>query len=276
MQHVAGILGRVNDAARYAQQLDKIKNAFRKEFVTERGRVGEDTQTAYVLALEFDLLPDELRSVAAERLARDVRTRGHLTTGFLGTPYICHVLSRYGHLDEAYLLLNREQYPSWLYPVNQGATTIWERWDGQKPDGSFQDPEMNSFNHYAYGAIGDWMYQVMAGIEVDPQAPGYKHALIQPQPGGGLTQVRASHSTLYGKVTSAWELKRDQFEISVEIPPNTRATVRLPKAQLEKVTESGKPLAIGNGIVSLRQEGDAVVTEIGSGQYVFAYPWKAQ
>ncbi|MDQ2921730.1 MAG: glycoside hydrolase family 78 protein, partial [Acidobacteriota bacterium] len=213
MQRIARLLGKQSDAARYGELFDKIRNAFRKEFVTERGRVGEDTQTAYVLALEFDLLPEELRAVAAERLARDVRTRGHLTTGFLGTPYICHVLSRYGHLDEAYLLLNREQYPSWLYPVKQGATTIWERWDGQKPDGSFQDRGMNSFNHYAYGAIGDWMYQVMAGIEVDPQAPGYKHALIQPQPGGRLSQVRASHNTPYGKVTSAWELKGDRFAL---------------------------------------------------------------
>ena len=112
-----------------------------------------------------------------------MRTRKHLTTGFLGTPYLCHVLSRYGYLDEAYLLLNREEYPSWLYPVKQGATTIWERWDGQKPDGSFQTTEMNSFNHYAYGAIGDWMYRVMAGIEIDEAAPGYKHVLIQPRPG---------------------------------------------------------------------------------------------
>ena len=168
--------------------------------------MGEGTQTAYALALQFDLLPEEMRAAAAKRLAEDVRTRKHLTTGFLGTPYLCHVLSRYGYLDEAYLLLNREDYPSWLYPVKQGATTIWERWDGQKPDGSFQTTEMNSFNHYAYGAIGDWMYRVMAGIEIDEAAPGYKHVLIQPRPGGGFTSVKASHETPYGKVASAWTL----------------------------------------------------------------------
>ena len=120
-----------------------------------------------------------------------MKTRGHLTTGFVGTPYLCHVLSRYGYTDVAYLLLNREEYPSWLYPVKQGATTIWERWDGQKPDGTFQDVGMNSFNHYAYGAIGEWMYRVVAGLEIDPREPGYKHVLVQPQPGGGLTSAEA-------------------------------------------------------------------------------------
>ncbi len=276
LQRIAHILGKENDANRYGELFTKIKNAFRREFVTDRGRVGEDTQTAYVLALEFDLLPNELRHMAAERLGREVRERGHLTTGFLGTPYLCHVLTRYGHLAEAYLLLNREQYPSWLYPVKQGATTIWERWDGQKPDGSFQDSGMNSFNHYAYGAIGDWMYRVLAGIEVDPEAPGYKHILIQPQPGGGLTRARASHNTLYGRVSSAWEMKDGRMELTVEIPPNTRATARLTKAQSDKVTESGKALTPGDGIVSVRQDGDAVVVEMGSGRYVFGYPMETQ
>ena len=135
---------------------------------------------------------------------------------------------------------------------------------------------MNSFNHYAYGAIGDWMYQVVAGIDVDPQAPGYKHILIQPQPGGGLTHARASHNSLYGKVTSAWEMKDDRFELTVEIPANTRATVRLPGAALDKVTEGGEALAKGAGIASARQEGDSVIAETGSGRYVFAYPRKAQ
>ena len=190
LQRTALVLGKREDAARYAEQLARIKSAFRDEFVSGRGRVGENTQTAYVLALQFDLLPEELRPVAAKRLAEEIRERKHLTTGFLGTPYLCHVLSRYGYLDEAYLLLNRDEYPSWLYPVKQGATTIWERWDSQKPDGSFQDSSMNSFNHYAYGAIGEWMYRVMAGIETDESAPGYKHVLIQPRPGGGFTRSR--------------------------------------------------------------------------------------
>jgi alpha-L-rhamnosidase len=163
------------------------------------------------------------------------------------------------------------QYPSWLFPVKQGATTIWERWDGQKPDGSFQDVGMNSFNHYAYGAIGEWMYRVMAGIEIDPSAPGYKQILIQPQPGGGFTGAKASHQTMYGKVGSAWTIKDGKFELAVEIPANTKARVRLPKAQLAGVTESGQALTVGNGITGSRQDGDAVVVEVGSGQYRFAY-----
>ncbi|HVQ29578.1 MAG TPA: family 78 glycoside hydrolase catalytic domain, partial [Vicinamibacteria bacterium] len=273
LRKTALVLGKADDANRYADQLAKIKEAFRREFVTDGGRVGEGTQTAYAIALQFDLLPEALRPAAAAKLADDVRTRKHLTTGFLGTPYLCHVLSRYGYLDEAYLLLNREEYPSWLYPVTQGATTIWERWDGQKPDGTFQITDMNSFNHYAYGAIGEWMYRVMAGIDTDEAAPGYKHVLIQPQPGGGFTSVTASHQTPYGKVASAWTLQDGRFELAVEVPPNTRATVRLPKAELAGVTESGKALADGNGVEGRRQDGSVAVVEVGSGQYRFAYAW---
>ena len=271
LRRAALVLGKNDDAARYADLLAKIKAAFRKEFVTDAGRVGEGTQTAYALALQFDLLPEEMRAAAARRLAEDVRTRKHLTTGFLGTPHLCHVLSRYGYLDEAYLLLDREEYPSWLYPVKQGATTIWERWDGQKPDGSFQTVEMNSFNHYANGAIGDWMYRVMAGIDIDEGAPGYKHILIQPRPGGGFTSVKASHETPYGRVASAWTLADGRFELSVEVPANTKATVRLPKAALAAVTESGKALTDGNGVTARRQDGDVTIVDVGSGQYRFAY-----
>jgi alpha-L-rhamnosidase len=274
LRKTALLLGKKDDAARYEAQLGKIKDVWRREFVTEKGRVAESTQTAFALALQFDLLPEELRPVVARRLAEDVRQRKHLTTGFLGTPYLCHVLSRYGYVDEAYLLLNREEYPSWLYPVKQGATTIWERWDGQKPDGTFQTPTMNSFNHYAYGAIGEWMYRVMAGLEIDEGAPGYKHVLVQPRPGGGFTKARAAHQSLYGKVGSAWTVADGRLELVVDVPANTRATVRLPGARLADVTESGRALATGNGITGQKQDGDAVVVEIGSGSYRFAYPTK--
>jgi len=271
LQRVARILDRKDDAARYLALLERIKAAFCREYVTASGRIGENTQTAYALALQFDLLPDDLRPIAAQRLAEDVRERKHLTTGFLGTPYLCHVLARYGYLGEAYRLLNREDYPSWLYPVKKGATTIWERWDGQRPDGTFQDVGMNSFNHYAYGAIGDWMYRVMAGIEIDEAAPGYKHILIQPLPGGGFTSVEASHETMYGRVTSRWTLREEAFELAVEVPPNTRASVRLPHAFLSGVTEGGQALSGSTGVTASRQDGDSVIVEIGSGAYRFAY-----
>ncbi len=265
LSRAALILGKQDDAKRYRDLLENVKAGFQKEYVTATGRVGENTQTAYVLALHFDLLSEPMKAVAAKRLAQEVRERKHLTTGFVGASYLLHVLSRFGYFDEAYLLINREEYPSWLYPVKQGATTIWERWDGLKPDGTFQDKGMNSFNHYAYGAVGDWMYRIMAGIEIDPEMPGYKHILIQPRPGGGFSNVKAAHETMYGRVSSQWTLAEGRFELTVEIPANTRATIRLPKAQLAQVTESGKP-------IHAIQNGDAVVVKTGSGTYRYAYP----
>ena len=156
-----------------------------------------------------------------------------------------------------------------MYPVTKGATTIWERWDGIKPDGSFQDKGMNSFNHYAYGAIGEWMYRVSAGIDIDPRQPGYKHILIQPHPGGGLTFVKASVHSMYGQVASAWEIKDGILTLRVEVPANTTATVRLPNAKLQQVTESGVPLPASPGVSHPQQLADAVTAEIGSGSYVF-------
>jgi len=271
LQRTAVVLGKKEDAAEYAALLPKIEEAFVREFVTAAGRVGENTQTAYAVALEFDLLPESLRAEAARRLAAEVRTRGHLTTGFVGTPYLCHVLSRFGYTDVAYRLLNREEYPSWLYPVKQGATTIWERWDGRKPDGSFQDPGMNSFNHYAYGAIGDWMYRVVAGLEIDPQQPGYEHVLARPQPGGGLTSAEARLATLYGEAASGWALADGKLAVSVTVPPNAHGTVRLPAATVAGVTEGGLAVASAPGVKAAAQEQGDVVVELGSGRYRFAY-----
>ncbi|WP_202795982.1 glycoside hydrolase family 78 protein [Opitutus terrae] len=274
LSKAATVLGKADDARTYTELFERIKVAFNREFVTPSGRVGEATQTAYVLALQFDLLPEDKRPEAARRLAADVKRFGnHLTTGFLGTPYLCRVLSDHGQLDTAYALLNQDTYPSWLYPVSQGATTIWERWDGIKPDGTFQDAGMNSFNHYAYGAIGDWMYSVVAGIDIDPAAPGYKHLLIQPRPGGGLTDVRARLETQYGQVASAWKLADGHLELVVEIPPNTRATIRLPgAARMKDVRESGQPLARAAGITQVSRRDDAVIVAAGSGEYRFTYP----
>ena len=267
----ARVLGRDAEARRYEEEAAAIQAAFRREFVTPEGRVGENTQTAYVLALHFDLLPEALRAPAAARLADEVRQRGHLTTGFLGTPYLLHVLTRFGYLDEAYTLLERDQYPSWLYPLTKGATTIWERWDGIRPDGSFQDAGMNSFNHYAYGAVGEWMYRVMAGIDIDAADPGYRHVLIAPRPGGTFTSVSASHETMYGRVSSAWKKDAGTFQLAIEVPPNASATVRLPGAQLSEVSESGQPLAGREGVLASRQDADAAVVEVGSGAYQFTY-----
>ena len=265
----AAVLGKREDAAEYTELEQKIRGAFVREFVTPNGRLSSDTQTAYALALEFDLLPPGMRAAAAARLAEDVRKFKHLTTGFLGTPVLCKALSDYGYLDEAYMLLNRTEYPSWLYPVTQGATTIWERWDGQKPDGSFQDVGMNSFNHYAYGAIGEWMYRVVAGLELDEAAPGYKHILIEPHPGGGLTSANTSVESMYGLVASGWTIADGKMTLKIDVPANTTATVRVPGTKLGDVSEAGKAVAGRSDISKARQEGEVVVMEVGSGKYVF-------
>lgn len=270
MLKTAQVLGKTEDAKMYAELLGKIKAAFNREFVTPDGRVASNSQTSYVLALHFDLLPEDLRPKAAARLAEQVRKFNyHLTTGFVGTPYLCSVLSRFGYTDLAYELLNQETFPSWLYPVKMGATTIWERWDGIKPDGSFQDVGMNSFNHYSYGAIGEWMYRVSAGIEIDPQEAGYKHVLIQPEPGGGLTHVRAAVQSPYGRVISAWQLSDQDFRMQVSVPANTCATVRIPSSSLAQVSEGGAALTQGNGIQAVCEDGGCVVVKVGSGEYSF-------
>jgi alpha-L-rhamnosidase len=269
----AAVIGKNDEAAEYSQLAEKIRAAFQKEFVTPGGRLSPNTQTAYAMALEFDLLPEAMRNDAAARLAQDVRKFGHLTTGFLGTPLLCPALSDNGYLDDAYLLLNRKEYPSWLYPVTRGATTIWERWDGIKPDGSFQDPGMNSFNHYAYGAIGEWMYRVVAGIGIDEEHPGYKHILIAPRPGGGFSHAQASIESIYGKVSAGWEIAGGKLQLKVEIPPNTTATIRIPGAKIQEITENGAPLVVRAGIDAARNDAGSAVLEIGSGQYAFEAPY---
>jgi alpha-L-rhamnosidase len=238
--NAANVLGKKEDVEKYNALLQNIKGAYVKEYMTPNGKLVSNTQTAYVLALQFDMLPENLRQQASERLVANIRDYGnHLTTGFLGTPYLCHVLSRFGHENVAYDLLMQESYPSWLYPVKMGATTIWERWDGIKPDGSFQTPDMNSFNHYAYGAIGDWMYKNVAGINAVPSAPGYKEIVIKPIPGGKLTSASGELDTSYGTVKSSWTLADGLFKLDVTVPANAKATIVLPK--------TGKKEQIGSG-----------------------------
>jgi alpha-L-rhamnosidase len=264
----AKILGKTDDAKIYSDLFNKIKEVFINEYVTKAGRVGTNSQTSYVLALKFNLLPENLRSKAAEFLANDIKSRNnHLSTGFLGTPYLCHVLSDNGYTDTAYDLLLQETYPSWLYPVKMGATTIWERWDGEKTDSTFQDPGMNSFNHYAYGAIGDWMYRVSAGIEI--MGPGYKHMIIQPQPSGRLTYSRASFESSYGTIASGWEKKDGKVMVKVRIPANTTATIILPAKDENKVTEEGKALSQNVYLRDIKTSDNRIIMQAGSGEYTF-------
>jgi len=259
----AKILGKSKDVEQYAKLLAKIKEVFQKEFVTPADRLSPNTQTAYTLALGFDLLADSTKPGAAQRLAQRVREFEHITTGFLGTPLLCHILSDYGYYEEAYMLLNRKEYPSWLYPITMGATTIWERWDGIKPDSTFQTPDMNSFNHYAYGAIGDWLYRVVAGINIDKQNPGYKHSLIHPHPGGELTSAKAHINTMYGQLASGWKIENGTIKVNLVIPPNTTSTVTLPRAKADDI----------RNVDNVQEMDNKVKFDLGSGNYEFEYAW---
>jgi alpha-L-rhamnosidase len=268
--NTAKVLGHTEDATAYSELLNKIKAAYLKEYVTASGRLVSGTQTAYVLALQFDMLPESLRDQAVDRLLANIRSyNNHLTTGFLGTPYLCAVLTRFGHADVAYKLLLQETYPSWLYPVKMGATTIWERWDGEKPDSTFETPGMNSFNHYAYGAIGDFMYRDIAGIDTYEDSPGYKKIRIKPYPGGNFSFVNASLRTYYGLVSADWKINGNEFALDVEIPANTRAVIYLPTSDPESVGINGKKNE-GPGSVSLKKSPDGYLYfETGSGKYHF-------
>ncbi len=265
----AAVIGQTQDAEHYEVLHEHIIQAFRQEFVTPNGRVASPTQTAYALALMFDLLEEKDRSRTARMLAEHIESNGkHLTTGFVGTPYLCHVLSRYGYTDLAYELVLQKEYPSWLYSVLQGATTIWEHWDGIKADGSFWSDNMNSFNHYAYGAIGDWLYQVAGGIQL--MEPGYKKIRIHPELGEQLTWAEAELESMYGTIQTAWRKQPDgSTEIDVMIPANTTAEVILPTSLRSRVLEQGQSLEQTDGVSDVETTAQGTKVTVGSGDYHF-------
>jgi alpha-L-rhamnosidase len=270
--NAAQVLGNIEDERKYTELLENVKKVFLKEYLTPNGRLVSGTQTAYVLALNFDMLPENLRPQAVEYLVANIRSYdNHLTTGFLGTPYLCLVLSRFGRTDVAYDLLLQDTYPSWLYPVKMGATTIWERWDGIKQDGTFQTTGMNSFNHYSYGAIGDWMYRILGGLNTDDTGPGYKKIMIAPQPGGKISHASTQLETLYGLTGSTWKIENGTFKLDVIVPPNTSATVRLPGAAEAKVTETGVALSDVKEINNLKTINQDLEFKVGSGRYHFEF-----
>ncbi|WP_335991211.1 family 78 glycoside hydrolase catalytic domain [Glycomyces sp. MUSA5-2] len=231
----ANLLGRKEEAERYGALADAIATAFHDEYVSPSGRLLSDSATAYALALQFDLIGEAERQRAADRLAQIVRDNGYkISTGFIGTPLICDALSENGHSAEAYRLLLHTGQPSWLYTVQQGATTIWERWDSLLPDGTVNPSGMTSFNHYAFGAVGDWMHRVVAGLA--PAAPGYRRLRIAPQPPRrGLTAASATLRTPYGDASSAWTLAGGGLELHVTVPVGATADVILPSGAVHTV-----------------------------------------
>jgi alpha-L-rhamnosidase len=241
----AAVLGRDADAKEYATLRDRIVEAFRREFFSPSGRIAVRTQTACVLALDFGLAAPSHRDRVRDTLIALIKENGgHLVTGFLGTPYLCRALADAGALDAAYALLMREEYPSWLYQVRKGATTVWEHWDGLKPDGTMWSPDMNSFNHYAYGSIAEWLHSTVAGISADEDQPGYRHILFRPRPGGGLTRAKASLKTVYGPASIEWRIEGNLLAIEVLVPHNATATLEAPGAA---------PVQLGSGRRSFSQ-----------------------
>ena len=227
----AEVLGHIEAQKKYRALAEEARAAFVREYVTPSGRMMADAETAYALAIAFDLLPTaEQRQRAGERLNELVRDSGyHIRTGFVGTPLICDALCSTGHYAAAYRLLMQQECPSWLYPVTKGATTIWERWDSMLQDGSINPGEMTSFNHYALGAVADWMHRTIGGLT--PTEPGYRRMEIHPRPGGGLTHAQARHITPYGLAESAWKIENGKFDLDVAIPANTSALVILPNSE---------------------------------------------
>ncbi|CAH0220035.1 hypothetical protein SRABI76_02482 [Microbacterium oxydans] len=226
----AALLGHDDDAARYAALAERTRAAFVAEYITPSGRMMSDAVTAYALALEFDLATDEpQRQALGDRLAALVREGGYrIATGFVGTPLVADALTNAGHLDAAERLLLQTECPSWLYPVTQGATTVWERWDSLLPDGSVNPGEMTSFNHYALGAVADWLHRTVAGLA--PAAAGYRRLRIAPRPLTALSHASARHETPYGTASVSWRRDGGEIVVSAVVPPNTTAEVSVPGA----------------------------------------------
>jgi alpha-L-rhamnosidase len=255
MQTMATALGRNDDAKNYAEVVDRIRAAYVKQYVHEDGVVEGDTQTGYVVTLYTGLEPKALEANMTDRLVKNIAAHeGHLTTGFLGTPYLLPTLDKEGRADVAYSLLLTETYPSWGYMVKKGATTWWERWNGDTGD-----PSMNSYNHYAFGSVMSWVYRRTAGIDVDPVGAGFHHVEIAPQVDSHLTHVHAEYDSAYGTIVTDWKMgAQHQLHLTVHVPANATATVHLPGSAASVVKMDGK-----------RVEAGSLIDEIGAGTYEF-------
>ncbi|NUT71373.1 family 78 glycoside hydrolase catalytic domain [Pseudarthrobacter sp. C4D7] len=244
----AGLLGKHGDEAHFNALADRVRTAFADHYVAAGGTITSDCTTVYALAIAFDVLQTpELREFAGNRLAELVRDNGYrVSTGFAGTPFITHALTDTGHMDEAYRLLLEEGCPSWLYPVTMGATTVWERWDSMLPDGTINPGEMTSFNHYALGAVADWMHKAIGGIR--PAEPGYARVLIAPQPGEGISWARASLKTPHGEIRVAWTSDDGEFRLEATVPDGVAADVVLPDGSRHTVEGGQHSFAAGLGL----------------------------
>jgi len=275
MARMAHVLGREREANHFQDMFERVRAAFQKEFLREDGRLTVETQTAYLLALAFNLLPDGVGARAAEHLVENIHALDwHLSTGFIGVSHLNPQLTLAGYADVAYRLLLRDDYPSWLYPVKHGATTIWERWNGWTAEDGFFDPQMNSFNHYSLGSVGEWLFRHVAGIELDPNVPGFQRFVLRPFPGAGLDFVRASYRTMHGEIASEWNRAGDKLAWTIRIPANTTARVHVPSKPGTGVTESGEPVERADGLRVTGRDEWFLICDAVSGTYVFASIWK--
>ena len=262
MAQMAAALDLDERAAHYERLHDAVRAAWNRAYVDADGRIEGDTQTTYVLALHMDLLPPERRADAARRLVAKIEAAGdHLDTGFVGVGLLCPVLTEDGHGDVAHRLLVQDTYPSWLYSIRHGATTIWERWDGWTEERGFQTARMNSFNHYSLGSVGAWLYEHVAGIR--PARPGYAEVRIAPLP-GPLEHARATYRSVRGEIASGWRRDGEAFALEVTIPPNVAATVVVPGDGELSGDGEGAP-----GVHAVARTPGGWEVRVGSGSYRF-------
>jgi len=267
---MARALGKEDDGERYSGIHERIKAAFNAAFVRPDGRIAGDTQAGYALALNFDLLPDNLRAAAFGHLCDAVeRYRRHPSTGIQTTSRMMLELVRGGREDLAYDLLNSRARPSWGYMIDQGATTIWERWDGYVEGRGFQNPGMNSFNHWALGSVGEWMYRIVLGLQPDEDRPGWERFTVAPRPGAGLTWARGSYRAIGGKIEVEWRIEPGSLTFNVTVPPGATALVRVPTSDAASVTESGLPAGTSEDVRSVKAETDGAWYEVSAGSYSF-------
>ena len=272
----ARVLGQLKDAKHYDRMAEKILKHIRKEYITPTGRLAVPTQTAHVLALHFGISEEEHIQRTVDQLVRLLEKNDyHLDTGFVGTPYLLLVLSNYGYHDVACRVFMQQDYPSWLYPITKGATTIWEHWDGIRPDGSFWSDDMNSYNHYAYGCVAEWMTRYAVGLDLDEEDPAYHHSVIHPRFVPHLTWAQASLQTSYGRVSARWQREEGMMLVQVQIPENTYASVILEQADMNTLTESGISVLACEGLRDAQAGAESVELTLGSGRYEFAYPINA-
>jgi alpha-L-rhamnosidase len=270
VSRMATVLGKDDETKKHRQLFEEIKAAFNKAYVAEDGRIQGDTQAGYAIALHFDLLSEKLRPAAMKYMLEGIdRYKGHMSTGFHSTYRMMLELTGSGHNDVAYKLINTHTFPSWGYSIENGATTIWERWDGYVKGRGFQNKGMNSFNHYAIGAVGEWMYRVILGVNNDDAHPAYEHFVIRPYPGGGLKWAKGSYDSIRGKIESSWSVADDRLSLDVRIPANTSATVYVPAKDAANVMESGKAASTAMGVKFMRMEDGAAVFLVQSGKYSF-------